>query len=125
MYKKLGFMLSLVVMTVALSACGGGKDNNSAGNESSPAQTASEEVVIKATNWEFDKAEYVIPKDTPVKITLENLKGAHGIEVKGTDIDLRGSDSQVVTLQEGTYEIRCSIMCGAGHSQMRSTLVVK
>ncbi|KIL35976.1 hypothetical protein SD71_11610 [Cohnella kolymensis] len=125
MSKKLALLLAAVVMMLTLSACGGSNDNGSAGNEASPAQEASQEIVIKATSWEFDQPEYVIPKDTPVKITVENLKGAHGVEVEGTDINIRGNDSQVVTLKAGTYPIRCSIVCGAGHAQMVSKITVK
>jgi cytochrome c oxidase subunit II len=125
MYKKLALLLASVVMMVTLAACGGSNDKGSAGNASAPAQEASQEIVIKATTWEFDQPEYVIPKDTPVKITLENLKGAHGIEVAGTDIDIRGNGSQVVTLKEGTYEMRCSLVCGAGHTQMVAKVTVK
>lgn len=125
MYKKLALALASVVMMLTFAACGSSNDKGSAGNESAPAQEASQEIVIKATSWEFDQPEYVIPKDTPVKITLENLKGAHGIEVEGTDIDIRGNGSQVVTLKEGTYEMRCNLVCGAGHSEMVAKVTVK
>ncbi|MFC5469052.1 cytochrome C oxidase subunit II [Cohnella suwonensis] len=130
MHKKIALLLTLTALALALAACGGNNDNNaepsgSAGASSPAAETAaSQEIVINATTWEFDKAEYAIPKDTPVKLTLNNTKGAHGIEIEGQDIEIRGNKSEVVTLPAGTYEIRCSIMCGTGHKQMVSKLVV-
>jgi len=127
MRRKLAILLMLGALAIALAACGGNNDNNS-GSSNSPStepQTAAEEVVIKASNWEFDKPEYIVPKDTPVKITLE-LDGGHGIKVNGTDINLGpGNTSTVVTLKAGTYEFHCSIVCGKGHADMVSKLVVQ
>jgi len=110
------------MLILALPACGaGGKD--AAGREAEP--QAEHEIVIVATNWAFDKEEYVVPKDTPVRIILET-DGAHGIKVAGTGISLDpGRRSQVVTLKEGVYPFGCSIMCGTGHKDMQATLVVK
>jgi cytochrome c oxidase subunit II len=123
MHHKPASVLMLAALVLGLAACGGGKDNTAA---SASEQTAKAEVVIKATTWEFDKPEYIVPKDTPVKIILENTKGAHGIKVNGTDINLGpGRESTVVTLKAGTYDFRCSIMCGSGHGKMASKLIVQ
>jgi len=123
--KNLALLLMLGALAIALAACGGNKENSGSSEPSGSQPAASEEIVIKASNWEFDKPEYIVPKDTPVKITLE-LDGGHGIKVKGTDINLGpGNTSTVVTLKEGTYEFKCSIICGKGHNDMVSKLVVK
>jgi cytochrome c oxidase subunit 2 len=125
MHKKLAYFLTTTALLLALSACGSNKNSDSGNNSSpSPVESASQEVVITATTFEFDKPEYSIPKDTPVKLTLENIKGAHGIEIVGQDITIRGGSSKVVTLPAGTYEIKCSVMCGNGHGQMISKIVV-
>ncbi|MFC5402734.1 cytochrome C oxidase subunit II [Cohnella soli] len=128
MYKKIAMFLTLAALALTLAACGGNKNNNAepsgSAGASSPAAEASQELVINATSWEFDKAEYTMPKDTPVKLTLNNTKGAHGIEIKGQDFEIHGNKSKVITLPAGTYEIHCSIMCGAGHKKMVSKLVV-
>ncbi|RKP53945.1 cytochrome C oxidase subunit II [Cohnella endophytica] len=126
MQRKLALLLTLTALVLALAACGGNKnDTASESPAGSPAEeTASQEIVINATTWAFDKTEYDMPKDTPVKLTLNNTKGAHGIEIVGQGIEIRGNKSKVVTLPAGTYEIHCSIMCGSGHKQMISKLVV-
>jgi cytochrome c oxidase subunit 2 len=108
-----------------LAACGSGENKGAAGNSPETEPAAEHEIVIVATNWAFDKEEYVVPKDTPVRITLE-LEGAHGIKVEGTDINLGpGKLSQVVTLKEGVYPFGCSIICGNGHNDMQAKLVVQ
>jgi len=128
MRQSFAALLVLGALAIALSACGGKSgDGGSDTADASPAdsQTASQEIVIKASNWEFDKPEYIVPKDTPVKIVLE-LEGGHGIKIPGTDINLGpGRTSAVVTLKEGTYDFRCTIMCGTGHGKMVSKLVVQ
>lgn len=126
MRRTFAALLILGAAVFMLAACGG-KDNggSAAGDNPAHTQTASQEIVIIASNWKFDKPEYIVPKDTPVKITLQ-LEGGHGIKVEGTDIDLGpGNTSTVVTLKEGVYEFKCSIMCGRGHNDMVSKLVVQ
>ncbi|QJD87555.1 cytochrome C oxidase subunit II [Cohnella herbarum] len=124
MQKKIAYFLTLTALVLALSACGGNNKNTENNSAPSNAEAASQEVVIKASSWEFDQAEYAVPKDTPVKLTLENVSGAHGIEIVGQDIKIRGNKSEVVTLPAGTYEIKCNIMCGNGHNKMVAKIVV-
>lgn len=124
MRRKFASLLLLGALAFALAACGS-KDNNSspAGGSVSEPDTATQEIVIKAKNWEFDKKEYDVPKDTPVRITLE-LDGGHGIKIDGVKLG-PGNESEVFTLKEGTYEFECTIMCGRGHNDMKAKLVVK
>lgn len=123
--KRIAQWLVAGAFLLVLTACGGDSGQGSGGNAASPDASPEQEVVIRATNWSFDQAEYRIPKDTPVLLTLVNDKGAHGVEIDGVKVELRpGKESAVVQLQEGTYTIRCSILCGTGHSQMVAKLVV-
>ncbi|RED63840.1 cytochrome C oxidase subunit II [Cohnella lupini] len=127
MQRKIAYFLTLTALVLALSACGGNnKDAGSDNSSSAPVESASAstELVITAKSWEFDKPEYTMPKDTPVKITLENTSGAHGVEIVGQDVEIVGNKSEVVTLPAGTYEIECAIMCGSGHSKMKAKLIV-
>lgn len=122
MARTIARVLLAGMLMLGLAACGSGGKSGT-GQEAEP--QAEHEIVIVATNWAFDKEEYVVPKDTPVRITLE-LDGAHGIKVEGTEINLGpGKLSQVVTLKEGVYPFGCSIICGAGHSDMQARLVVQ
>jgi cytochrome c oxidase subunit II len=124
MPKKWFVLLASLALLVILTACGG-NNGNASEQPSESNQTASEELVITAKSWEFDKAEYEIPKDTPVKLTLKNTNGVHGVAIEGTDIKLQGDQSEVVTLAAGTYEFHCNIMCGTGHQNMHAKLIVK
>jgi|HigsolmetaGSP12D_1036236.scaffolds.fasta_scaffold02905_2 cytochrome c oxidase subunit 2 len=115
----------LAAFALTLAACGG-KSDSSAGAGSSPEASASQELVVKASNWKYDQATYTIPKDTPVRITLENDQGAHGLAIDKAGVKLdSGHPSKVVSLPAGEYDMYCSVICGTGHAQMKAKLIVQ
>ncbi|GAA0330060.1 hypothetical protein GCM10008967_20700 [Bacillus carboniphilus] len=118
MKKALLAMLTLFVMVVA-TACGGNDDAAGSG-DSGPANT----VTLEASNWEFDKEEYTVPAGK-VTLDLKNVDGYHGITVDGTDIKIDGDGKATANLKAGEYTIRCSIICGEGHTEMVATLIVQ
>ncbi|WP_127579706.1 cupredoxin domain-containing protein [Paenibacillus koleovorans] len=81
---------------------------------------------ITASNFQFDQAEYKVTKGDTLKVILSNKEGKHGIEIVGLDVTLSGATtSKEVTFDKpGTYDIVCSVPCGAGHVQMKTKLVV-
>ncbi|MEK0316358.1 cupredoxin domain-containing protein [Cohnella sp. 56] len=122
MRKKIAAALTALALMGTLAACGG-KNDNAAGEDTA---TASKELVIHASNWQFDKTEYTVPKDTPIRYTLENEQGAHGIEIEKAGVKLsNGKKSKVATLKAGTYTIKCNIVCGQGHLSMKAKLIVE
>jgi cytochrome c oxidase subunit 2 len=132
--KKLLGLLFVLSLVFALSACGSKKDD-SAGAIVDPvkasgttAETATEEIQFKASNvtFKFDKEEYTIKKGVPVKLTLVNESGTHGLTIKGLNVTLKGDTlSQTITPTEaGTYDISCIVQCGGGHMTMKAKLIV-
>lgn len=122
MKKTVAFMLSSVLLLI-LAACG---SESGGGSEVSNVKPEAE-LVIEATNYKFDQAEYHLKKDVPVKITFKNVEGNHGMLVPGLKLQLSGKkDSAVIIPKEaGEYEVACSIMCGSGHSSMISKIIVE
>lgn len=95
--------------------------------EEEEVQVDENELRIVATSFSFDKEEYHVEKGTTMKVSMRNVKGIHGIEIVGTDVRLEGDKlSQDYTFNEpGTYEIHCIVLCGTGHLDMVSKLVVE
>lgn len=126
MKKALMSLLSLMLLFV-LAACGGNNDASSGGAVTDPAVAPEAELVISATNYEFNQQEYTLKKGVPVEIKYENKEGNHGIMIPALGVQLdRNKDSIVVTPDKaGTFDISCSIMCGTGHSQMISKLIIE
>lgn len=55
--------LAACMLILVLAACGGTKQSTESGSNGSDAEvTASEELVIKASNYEFDQPEYHLKK---------------------------------------------------------------
>ena len=68
--KKTMAWLAACMLILVLAACGA--SNQSAGSDSSGESdagvTASEELVIKASNYEFDQPEYHLKKGSPLTL---------------------------------------------------------
>ncbi len=128
--KKLLVLFMGIVLVIAIAACGN-KDTKSAQSTStSPAattQAAGQQVVLKATNFKFDQSEYRVKKGEPVTITLDNAQGVHGASIKEFKINLDNSNKTVTFTPDkaGSFPINCSIMCGSGHANMKTTLIVE
>ncbi|UHA72320.1 cupredoxin domain-containing protein [Paenibacillus sp. 481] len=124
--KRIGIIgFAVLTLALALSACSSGKQTDSQ-SKSNSNDSAAKQVVIKASNYKFDQAEYRVKVGEPVKFVLES-SGNHGLSVKELDLNLDpNSTSQVVTPDKaGTYEFICTIMCGPGHKDMVAKIIVE
>ena len=112
-----------IIMIVLLVACGGNKKQNSQASASVAADT---ELVITATNYKFDQSEYRIKAGESVRIVLDST-GNHGLAVKelGLALDPINKEQVITPEKPGTYEFQCTIMCGPGHRDMKSMLIVE
>jgi cytochrome c oxidase subunit II len=130
---KKGLLAALLFsLILVLAACGGddkaAEGTNSAADQNTEATTpdANNEVNIVASNFEFDKDVYTVKAGEEVKVSLTNDQGMHGITIEGMDVSIEGEGEATFTPTEpGEYKIFCSIMCGEGHAEMVSTLVVQ
>lgn len=129
-----------IAMMLLTSACGGQSETSehanhqqsgvtdtgvaTSDNTSGAAQGA--QLVVKATNYQFDQPEYHVKKGEPVTIVFDNVQGNHGLMIPALNVNLNARDSSItVTPQEaGTFDMACSIMCGSGHSSMVAKLIV-
>jgi cytochrome c oxidase subunit 2 len=123
--KKGMAWLAACMLILVLAACGNANDSSSQASE--PEVAASEQLVIKASNYEFDQPEYRIKKGVPVKIVYENVNGNHGILVPELNLQLdTQKNSKVITPDKaGEFEMSCSVFCGSGHSSMISKIIVE
>lgn len=126
MKKTIVLLLSAMLLFV-LAACGQDSESDSASGISDPDVAVSEEIIIKATNYEFDQPEYRVKKGVPVRIVYENVEGNHGIIVPGLGLQLDTKQSSAVITPEetGEFEVACSIFCGKGHPTMVSKIIVE
>ncbi|KAA8785278.1 cytochrome c oxidase subunit 2 [Paenibacillus sp. 4624] len=121
--KKGVTWLAALMLILVLAACGSPKDSEA----SEPEVTASEQLVIKASNYEFDQPEYRLKKGVPVKIVYENVNGNHGLLVPEFNLrlDTQKSSKVIIPDKVGEFEMSCSVFCGSGHSSMISKIIVE
>lgn len=148
--KKFTILMMGLAVIIAITACGN-KDSKTEATAApaastqttttpaasttattSPAATAKaatggQQVVLKATNYQFDKTEYRVKKGESVTITLDNSQGIHGAAIKEFGINLNNGNKTVTFTPDkaGSFPINCSVMCGTGHSGMKTTLIVE
>ncbi|RYG73502.1 cytochrome C oxidase subunit II [Lentibacillus lipolyticus] len=127
---KKGLLAMLVLgLALFLAACGGGDSSGSDEAESDggdAAESSGNTLDVTATNFSFDKDEYTVPAGEEVTVSLTNEEGMHGIGIDEFDVNMEGEGETTFTPEEpGEYTIYCSVPCGQGHADMKSTLVVE
>ncbi|MFD0713912.1 cytochrome C oxidase subunit II [Paenibacillus sp. GCM10027626] len=79
------------------------------------------------SDFTFGEKEYRVKKGEPVKLKLVNKSGIHGLAIADFGIDLNGDklEQEVTFDKAGTFEMHCSVGCGVGHNDMKTTLIVE
>lgn len=89
-------------------------------------------VRVTAERFSFTPSEVSVTPGTEIEFQLRSEDTAHGFRILGQSVDIaipkRGRGIATVTFtppEPGTYVFECSRMCGAGHSFMRGTVIVR
>ena len=87
------------------------------------------EIYMEASQFEFDPAEIVVYEGEEVQITAVSTDVTHGLGIDeyGINRRLQPDQEEVVSFtagEPGTYTIRCTVYCGAGHGEMQGELIV-
>jgi cytochrome c oxidase subunit 2 len=87
---------------------------------------------VTAERFAYEPSEITVEKGTTIEFHLTSDDTDHGFRIVGTDVDVeipkrrRGETIVKYTADTaGRFTIECSRPCGAGHTAMRATLVVK
>ncbi len=97
------------------------------------AQSPSPKVIrVSAERFAYTPSEITVEKGTVIEFHLTSEDTDHGFRIIGTEVDVqipkrrRGETVVKYTADTaGRFIIECSRPCGAGHTAMRATLVVK
>jgi cytochrome c oxidase subunit II len=105
---------------------------------SAPAQAASSQqanngqtrvITINVTDWSFSPSMIAVAKGEKVQLKLVGGTGIHSLAVPGLGMNVRIEAGQTVTVDlptdtAGTFDAMCRIPCGAGHKDMKATIVI-
>ena len=93
-------------------------------------QEKAQVIEVSVERFSFTPSEFRVKAGAPVDIRLRSEDTDHGFRIVGTDVNVqipkRGRGVATVTFtppQAGRYEFECSMLCGAGHSFMRGTII--
>ena len=116
--------MMIIALVVSIAVAGGPQ-------APTPAQ-APRVIRVTAERFAFTPAEIVVERGTVIEFHLTSDDTDHGFRIVGTgvnaEIPKRRRGKAVVKYvadTAGRFVIECSRPCGAGHTAMRATLVVK
>lgn len=92
------------------------------------AQTVVKE--ISAKQWEFQPPTITVGEGDNVTLNITSQDVTHGFSIPDFNVNatLKPGEKTVVKFKaskKGTFTFACSVVCGAGHSRMKGTLVVE
>lgn len=92
-------------------------------------EAAARVIEVTVTDWSFSPATVTVKKGEKVAIKLVGKDGTHGLSIPGMGINERIAPgaSMLVALNTdtaGTYDGFCSVPCGAGHKDMKFSVIV-
>lgn len=140
MKKSIIFGSLIVAASFTLAGCGTSSSSPSATptdttktttQTTATAPAGNEQVVkVTASNFKWDLGTTEVKVGQPVKFVVDSKEGVHGFAIQNTKINktVAPGAAQEITWtpdKPGTYEIYCSVMCGSGHSNMKTTITVK
>jgi len=139
MKKQLILFAFVAVLIFVLTACGSSTDNsatntgdvssNTATNTASQASGDVQDVKLIASDktFKYDQEKYVVKVGVPVQLTLVNESGQHGAQLADFGVNLTAAHptATFTPTKKGSFLIRCSVVCGAGHMNMTAKLVVE
>lgn len=86
---------------------------------------------IVASNWKFTPDTITLKVGESQELRLTSSEGVHGIQsdelgIAQTTITPGKFSTVTVTAKKaGTYVVHCSVVCGAGHADMKLTVKVE
>ena len=129
------FLMGLLVLVLIVAGCTGGDSNKVVGQGSSVDVSGNLEngvrvITAKAFRFDFDPNPIIVNQGERVKIIMTSTDVTHGIAIPDFGINVRLLPRRPTVIdftadRAGSFPFACSVSCGAGHTSMRGTLIVK
>lgn len=87
-------------------------------------------ITITSDNWSFSPAVIMVKKGERVNLSVKGVGGVHGYAVPGLGINETVMPDQTVLIEiptdkAGSFDVLCSIPCGAGHKDMTGKIIIE
>ena len=120
--------MTLIGLTV-LSAASTGTVAHAAKDAGTPTQGV-HEIQVTLRKYEFSPGSLRVRKGEQVRLIMAAVDHDHGFKLDDFDINQKIPKGTTVVVEftadkVGTFQFRCSNVCGIGHRGMKGTLVVE
>jgi cytochrome c oxidase subunit 2 len=87
------------------------------------------EIQVTLRKYEFSPGSLRVKKGEPVRLIMSAVDHDHGFKLDDFNINRKIAKGTTVIVEftadkAGTFQFRCSNVCGLGHRNMKGTLVV-
>ena len=95
-----------------------------------PSNTAVRVIKMTAELWKFTPNMVTVKQGEKVALEVTGVSGTHGLAIPELGINETIIQGKTVTIavptdKTGTFDFRCSIQCGSGHSDMTGKIVIE
>ncbi|HLD02098.1 MAG TPA: cupredoxin domain-containing protein [Candidatus Nanoarchaeia archaeon] len=129
--RKLATIVFLLMLLIV-----GCKQVEQTDSASETAETSAEAAVdgnlikVKMRMYEFDPDPIMMKAGEKYIIELTAVDVPHGFLVPDLGVNVRVTPGEVkrvsvIPQEAGTYEVKCHVYCGEGHSNMKGTIIVE
>lgn len=128
MHKWAMFTLFIVACLVGVGVLFNDVNERAKERAAEEAESKTPSLKITASNFHFDKPEYTVKAGETLKVSFKNAEGVHAMQITGpynVTLDQNNPSQEVTFDKPGEFEIKCVLMCGAGHADMHSKLIVQ
>lgn len=128
--NRFALIAATAVVAFGMMSTGCGKADTDK-EDAAQKETGKEQVIhVNAKNWEWEFETTEFKKGQTYKLIVTSTEGLHGLTIDGTTVKdvkaMQGQEETVIFTPDkvGDLLARCTIMCGTGHAQMKTTLKV-
>lgn len=87
-------------------------------------------IKMTAELWKFTPNVVTVKKGEQVTLEVTGVSGTHGIAIPGLGINETVIQGKTISIniptdKTGTFDFRCSIQCGSGHSDMTGQIIIE
>jgi len=95
-----------------------------------PSVPTTKSFTITASQWTFSPNTITVKQGDLVRLRVNSIDVAHGLMIPDYDINKVLNPGETVLIEftadkRGAFSFRCSVQCGAGHPDMKGTLIVE
>lgn len=126
-------LILVVVIIIAGAVYFSAREKNETANSIKDAEEITmveKEFSMTARRFAFEPDNIRVKKGDAVKLKITSVDVTHGFSISefGVNAELKPSQTTIVEFvasKSGTFTFSCSVVCGAGHPDMKGTLVVE